>query len=223
VLHDVRARSARGRHGDVRRAGGAGEPRGRARARHRRGPRRRGRDCGRARPADRPADSPPGAEHWRRVLPLPLATFVYGVLLGLGFTTFVYAVALWALACISFVVASPATGALVGIAFGAGRALPICLLARSQTAAQVAASSTRWRSARSYSLSCAVSQPRASSSSRPPRWSATRAARRDWGPAAIRACPARRSSGRLRAAASRVTKAPPRRGACRPMPRSAAR
>jgi hypothetical protein len=67
-------------------------------------------------------------EHWRRVLPLPLATLLYGILLGLGFTTFVYAVALWALAGIAFVVASPQTGALVGLAFGAGRALPICLL-----------------------------------------------------------------------------------------------
>ena len=68
-------------------------------------------------------------EHWRRVLPLPLATLLYGVLLGLGFTTFVYAVALWALAGIAFVLASPETGVLVGLAFGAGRALPICLLA----------------------------------------------------------------------------------------------
>ena len=68
-------------------------------------------------------------EHWRRMLPLPAATLLYGVLLGLGFTTFVYAVALWALAGIAFVVASPQTGALVGLAFGAGRALPICAIA----------------------------------------------------------------------------------------------
>ncbi len=68
-------------------------------------------------------------EHWRRVLPLPVATLLYGILLGLGFTTFVYAVALWALAAISFLVAAPQTGALMGLAFGVGRALPICLLA----------------------------------------------------------------------------------------------
>ncbi|HSC73664.1 MAG TPA: hypothetical protein VLB89_05820 [Gaiellaceae bacterium] len=68
-------------------------------------------------------------ERWRRVLPLPVATLLYGVLLGLGFTTFVYAVALWALAGIAFVVASPQTGALMGLAFGVGRALPICMLA----------------------------------------------------------------------------------------------
>jgi hypothetical protein len=68
-------------------------------------------------------------EHWRRVLPLPVATLLYGVLLGLGFTTFVYAVALWALAGIAFVVAAPETGALMGVAFGVGRALPICVLA----------------------------------------------------------------------------------------------
>lgn len=68
-------------------------------------------------------------EHWRRVLPLPVATLLYGVLLGLGFTTFVYAVALWALAGIAFLLGSPRTGVQVGLAFGAGRALPICLLA----------------------------------------------------------------------------------------------
>ena len=68
-------------------------------------------------------------EHWRRVLPLPLATFLYGVLLGLGFTTFVYAVALWALAGIAFALGSPQAGVLVGLAFGVGRALPICVLA----------------------------------------------------------------------------------------------
>lgn len=68
-------------------------------------------------------------EHWRRVLPLPVATFLYGILLGLGFTTFVYAVALWALAGIALVVGVPQTGALMGIAFGIGRALPICALA----------------------------------------------------------------------------------------------
>jgi hypothetical protein len=68
-------------------------------------------------------------EHWRRVLPLPVATLLYGVLLGLAFTTFVYAVALWALAGIAFALGSPRTGVQVGLAFGAGRALPICLLA----------------------------------------------------------------------------------------------
>jgi hypothetical protein len=68
-------------------------------------------------------------EHWRRVLPLPVATLLYGVLLGLAFTTFIYAVALWALAGIAFVLGSPRTGVLIGLAFGAGRALPICLLA----------------------------------------------------------------------------------------------
>ena len=86
-------------------------------------------------------------EHWRRVLPLPVATLLYGVLLGLGFTTFVYAVALWALAGIASSSRRPQTGALVGLAFGAGRAVPICCLRRSRTVAPVAARSTRWRSA----------------------------------------------------------------------------
>ena len=37
-------------------------------------------------------------EAWRRVLPVPLAAAGYGVLLGLGFTTFVLSFAVWALA-----------------------------------------------------------------------------------------------------------------------------
>jgi hypothetical protein len=40
-------------------------------------------------------------EPWRRVMPLPLAAALYGVLLGLGFTTFVLTFAVWALAGIA--------------------------------------------------------------------------------------------------------------------------
>jgi hypothetical protein len=68
-------------------------------------------------------------EHWRRVLPLPLAAAGYGVLLGLGFTTFVLTFAVPALAGVSLAVGDPVTGALVGLAFGAGRALPVVTLA----------------------------------------------------------------------------------------------
>ncbi|MGH2992321.1 MAG: hypothetical protein ACRDL1_02150, partial [Solirubrobacterales bacterium] len=68
-------------------------------------------------------------EHWRRALPMPVAAALYGVLLGLGFTTFVLSFGVWALAGISFAVGDPEAGLVIGAAFGAGRALPIALLA----------------------------------------------------------------------------------------------
>ena len=40
-------------------------------------------------------------EGWRWTMPLPLAAGLYGVLLGLGFTTFVLSFGVWALAGIS--------------------------------------------------------------------------------------------------------------------------
>ena len=68
-------------------------------------------------------------EHWRRVLPLPVAGGLYGVLLGLGFTTFVLTLAVWALAGLCVVLGDPGVGLAVGVAFGAGRALPVVVLA----------------------------------------------------------------------------------------------
>ncbi len=68
-------------------------------------------------------------EGWRRVLPLPLAGLLYGILLGLGFTTYVLSFALPALAAIMVAAADPPLGLVVGIAFGVGRALPIVVLA----------------------------------------------------------------------------------------------
>jgi hypothetical protein len=68
-------------------------------------------------------------EHWRRTLPLPLAAGLYGVLLGLGFTTFVLTYAVAALAAVIFALGQPALGVVVGIAFGVGRALPIVAVA----------------------------------------------------------------------------------------------
>lgn len=68
-------------------------------------------------------------EHWRRVLPMPLAAGLYGVLLGLGFTTFVLSFGVWALMGIAFAVGDAEAGALAGLAFGAGRAMPIVVLA----------------------------------------------------------------------------------------------
>jgi hypothetical protein len=68
-------------------------------------------------------------EGWRRVLPLPLAAFLYGILLGLGFTTYVLSFALPALAAISVAAADVQLGLVIGLAFGVGRALPIVVLA----------------------------------------------------------------------------------------------
>jgi hypothetical protein len=68
-------------------------------------------------------------ESWRRVLPVPLAAGLYGVLLGLGFTTFILSFAVWALAGVSVALGDPALGLLVGLGFGAGRALPVVALA----------------------------------------------------------------------------------------------
>ncbi|MEA2136582.1 MAG: hypothetical protein QOC68_4491 [Solirubrobacteraceae bacterium] len=68
-------------------------------------------------------------ESWRRLLPVPLAAGLYGVLLGLGFTTFILTFAVWALAAVSVALGDPALGAVLGLAFGAGRALPVIALA----------------------------------------------------------------------------------------------
>jgi hypothetical protein len=68
-------------------------------------------------------------ESWRRTMPLPLAAGLYGVLLGLGFTTFVLTLAVWALAGIAVAIGDPLTGLLIGLGFGAGRALPVVLMA----------------------------------------------------------------------------------------------
>jgi hypothetical protein len=68
-------------------------------------------------------------EHWRRVLPLPVAAAGYGVLLGLGFTTFVLTFAVWALAGVSLAVGDVSTGVLIGLAFAVGRCVPVVVLA----------------------------------------------------------------------------------------------
>jgi hypothetical protein len=68
-------------------------------------------------------------EHWRRVMPMPLAAVLYGVLLGIGFTTFVLSFGVWALAGVSLAVGDPELGLILGACFGLGRALPIVALA----------------------------------------------------------------------------------------------
>ena len=66
---------------------------------------------------------------WRRALPMPLAAAGYGVLLGLGFTTFVLSYGVWALIGVCLALGDPTAGLVVGIGFGLGRALPIAALA----------------------------------------------------------------------------------------------
>ena len=68
-------------------------------------------------------------EPWRRVMPVPVAGGLYGVLLGLGFTTFVLTFAVWALAGISVALGDARLGIVVGLAFGIGRALPVVAVA----------------------------------------------------------------------------------------------
>jgi hypothetical protein len=62
-------------------------------------------------------------------MPMPVAAILYGVLLGIGFTTFVLSFGVWALAGVSLAVGDPSIGLLIGGAFGLGRALPILALA----------------------------------------------------------------------------------------------
>lgn len=68
-------------------------------------------------------------EPWRRTLPVPLAAALYGVLLGLGFTTFILTFAVWALAALSVALGDPALGVAIGLGFGLGRLLPVVALA----------------------------------------------------------------------------------------------
>ena len=68
-------------------------------------------------------------ERWRWTMPMPLAAALYGVLLGLGFTTFVLSFGVWALAGISLALGDPAAGLVIGAAFGVGRAIPVVVVA----------------------------------------------------------------------------------------------
>jgi hypothetical protein len=68
-------------------------------------------------------------EGWRWTMPLPIAAALYGVLLGLGFTTFVLTFGVWALAGISLALGDPVAGLVIGAAFGVGRALPVLFVA----------------------------------------------------------------------------------------------
>jgi hypothetical protein len=88
-------------------------------------------------------------ESWSRRMPVPLAAGLYGVLLGLGFTTFILTFAVWALAGVSVALGDPALGLAIGLAFGAGRLLPVVALAPAGGGALHAAMAERPRILRS--------------------------------------------------------------------------
>ena len=90
-------------------------------------------------------------------MPVPLAAGLYGVLLGLGFTTFILTFAVWALAGVSVALGDPALGLAIGLAFGAGRLLPVVVLAPA--AGGGAAATPRWPSGRGSCARCARSTP----------------------------------------------------------------
>ena len=61
-------------------------------------------------------------ERWRRTLPLPLASLMYGVLLGTGFSSAVPAFASWGLLFTVVALGHASQGFAVGLALGVGRA-----------------------------------------------------------------------------------------------------
>ena len=94
-------------------------------------------------------------ESWRRVMPVPLAAGLYGVLLGLGFTTFILTFAVWALAGISVAVGDPAIGVAIGLA-----SAPAARCRSSRSPRPAAGGCTpRWPSARASCARCARSTP----------------------------------------------------------------
>ena len=66
-------------------------------------------------------------ERWRRTMPLPIASLLYGLLLGTGFSSAVPAFALWGLLLIVAALGSVTGALVVGVVLGLGRALPIVL------------------------------------------------------------------------------------------------
>ena len=68
-------------------------------------------------------------EPWRCELPLPRALFLYGLLLGTCLTTYVPATAAWALPALSLALGDVRLSLAIALAFAAGRALPVLVLA----------------------------------------------------------------------------------------------
>ncbi|MCW3013474.1 MAG: mauF, partial [Solirubrobacterales bacterium] len=68
----------------------------------------------------------PEGLRWR--IALPLTAGIYGLQLGLGFTTYLLTYAMWALLGACVLLGEPDLGLLVGATFGLGRALPVLVL-----------------------------------------------------------------------------------------------
>ena len=66
-------------------------------------------------------------ERWRRTMQLPVASLLYGLLLGTGFSSAVPAFALWGLLLVVAALGSVTGALVVGVVLGLGRALPIVL------------------------------------------------------------------------------------------------
>ena len=87
---------------------------------------------------------------------MPLAAGLYGVLLGLGFTTFILTFAVWALAGDQRRARRPGARRCSSASrFGAGRALPVIALAPAREPARRRARTPRWPSARRSCAACA--------------------------------------------------------------------
>jgi hypothetical protein len=70
-------------------------------------------------------------EGWRRTFPLPIAVFLYGLVLGPGVATYVPAMAAWALIVLSLGLGSLAPALVIGLFLAAGKALPVVGMALS--------------------------------------------------------------------------------------------
>jgi hypothetical protein len=64
-------------------------------------------------------------EHWRRAMPLPLATLLYGLLLGTGLSSAVPAFAAWGVMLLGVALGNVSLAVIVGVALALGRALPL--------------------------------------------------------------------------------------------------
>ena len=98
-------------------------------------------------------------EHWRRTMPLPLAVFLYGLLIGTGLTTFVPAAAAWALMVLTLALGKLVPALAVGLLLAAGRALPVLALIPGATRRPRREPSKRWGSGRGHCASSACSVP----------------------------------------------------------------
>ena len=129
-VRDVRRRRARRRDRDVRRPRAARRrARRRARPRSPRPSRSRRRSARRGARGSCRRSAARCPSRGAACMPVPLAAGLYGILLGLGFTTFILSFAVWALAGIASRSATRRSASRSGSRFGAGRALPVIALA----------------------------------------------------------------------------------------------